>query len=321
MERHRQFAVVASNAVGRPDMTRKILVCGGTGLIGRALTQHLVRDSVQIVLLVRHPPRSHPDSSVVEIEWHPDQPTPVSDLSPLEGCYAAVHLAGANISGHRWTPAYKRLIVNSRVDTSRALGRIFTALTAPPPALVAASAIGYYGNRGNEVLTEASRPGKGFLPEVCQRWEAATAGLAPRVVQLRFGVVLTARGGALPRLLPLFRLGFGGRLGNGHQWMSWVSLEDVVAAIEFAIAQPQLSGAFNTTAPHPVTNAEFTRTLGLILHRPTLFRVPSLVLRGALGEMAQEALLASARAIPERLLAAGFLFSNERLEQTVTEMV
>ncbi len=302
-------------------MRRKLLVCGGTGLIGRALIQHLVRDGVQVVLLVRRPPRPHADPGIVEVEWRPHQPSPVADLSRLEGCYAAVHLAGANVASHRWTPSYKRLILSSRIDTSRALGRIFTALTAPPPVLVAASAIGIYGNRGNEVLTEASRPGKGFLSEVCQEWERATAGLAPRVVQLRFGVVLTARGGALPRLLPLFRLGLGGRLGNGHQWMSWLSLEDAVAAIEFAIAQPQMSGAFNATAPHPVTNAEFTRTLGLILRRPTLLRIPSLALRAALGEMAHDALLASTRAIPERLLAAGFLFSHERLEQTLAEMV
>jgi hypothetical protein len=296
-------------------------LCGGTGLIGRALTQSLVHDGEQVILLVRRPPRRPADSKIVELEWHPERPQPLADPSPLEGCYAAVHLAGANLASHRWTPAYKRLIVNSRVDTSRALGRIFTALTAPPPVLVAASAIGYYGDRGNELLTEASRPGKGFLPEVCQAWEAATSPLAPRVVQLRFGVILTARGGALPRLLGLFRLGLGGRLGNGRQWMSWVSLEDAVAAIRFAIAEPQLSGAFNTTAPHPVTNAEFTYTLGRILHRPTLFRVPSLALRAALGEMAQDTLLASTRAVPERLAAAGFLFSDERLEQTVSEMV
>jgi uncharacterized protein len=296
-------------------------LCGGTGLIGRALTQSLVHDGEQVILLVRRPRRRPADSKIVEIEWHPERPQPLADPSPLEGCYAAVHLAGANLASHRWTPAYKRLIVNSRVDSSRALGRIFTALTAPPPVLVAASAIGYYGDRGNELLTEASRPGKGFLPEVCQAWEAATSPLAPRVVQLRFGVVLTARGGALPRLLGLFRLGLGGRLGNGRQWMSWVSLDDAVAAIRFAIAEPQLSGAFNTAAPHPVTNAEFTYILGRILHRPTLFRVPSLVLRAALGEMAQDALLASTRAVPERLAAAGFLFSNERLEQTVSEMV
>jgi uncharacterized protein (TIGR01777 family) len=232
-----------------------------------------------------------------------------------------VHLAGANLASHRWTPAYKRLILSSRVDTSRALGRIFTALTAPPPVLVAASATGYYGDRGNELLTEASRPGTGFLPEVCQAWEAATSPLAARVVQLRFGVILTARGGALPRLLGPFRLGLGGRLGSGRQWMSWVSLGDAVAAIRFAITEPQLSGAFNTTSPYPVTNAEFTYALGRILHRPTLFRVPSLVLRAALGEMAQDALLASTRAVPERLAAAGFLFSDERVEQTVSEMV
>jgi uncharacterized protein len=289
--------------------------------MGRALTQGLVHDGEQVILLVRRPPRPHADSKIVEIEWHPERPQSLPDPSPLEGCYAAVHLAGANLAAHRWTPAYKRLILNSRVDTSHALGRIFTALTAPPPVVVAASATGYYGDRGNELLTEASRPGKGFLPEVCQEWEAATSPLAPRVVQLRFGVVLTARGGALPRLLQLYRLGLGGRLGNGRQWMSWVSLEDAVAAIRFAIAEPQWSGAFNTTAPHPVTNAELTYTLGRILHRPTFFHVPSLVLRAALGEMAQDTLLASTRAVPERLAAAGFLFTHERLEQAVSEMV
>jgi hypothetical protein len=302
-------------------MIRKLLVCGGTGLVGKALTQSLAHDRDQVVLLVRRPPRRHADPNIIEIEWHPDRPQPLPDPSPLEGCYAAVHLAGANLAGHRWTPSYKRLIVSSRVDTSRALGRIFTSLTAPPPVVVAASATGYYGDRGNELLTEASRPGTGFLPEVCQAWEAATSTLAPRVVQLRFGVVLTARGGALPRLLRLFRLGLGGRLGNGRQWMSWVSLADAVAAIRFAIAEPRLSGAFNTTSPHPVTNAEFTRTLGRTLHRPAFFLVPSFVLRAVLGEMAQDALLSSTRAVPERLRAAGFLFAHERLEQTVSEMV
>jgi uncharacterized protein len=302
-------------------MTRKLLLCGGTGLIGKALTQRLAREGVQAVLLVRRPPRPQPEAGIVEVEWHPERPEATADLPALEGCYAAVHLAGANLSAHRWTPSYKRLIRSSRVDTSHALGRLFTALTAPPPVVVAASAIGYYGDRGSELLTEASPPGAGFLPEVCQAWEAATAALAPRVVQLRFGVVLTARGGALPQLLRVFRLGLGGQLGNGRQWMSWVSLEDAVGAIEFAIAEPQLSGACNTTSPHPVTNAEFTYTLGRILHRPAFFRVPSLALRAALGEMAQDALLASTRAIPERLHMAGFQFSDERLEQTVSEMV
>jgi uncharacterized protein len=302
-------------------MTRKLLLCGGTGLVGRALAQSLAHDGEQVILLVRRPPRKRSDPNIVELEWHPDRPQCLADSAPLEGCYAAVHLAGANLASHRWTPSYKRLILNSRVDTSRTLDRIFTALTAPPPVVVAASATGYYGDRGNEVLTEASLPGNGFLPEVCQAWETATSALAPRVVQLRFGMVLTARGGALPRLLHLFRLGLGGRMGNGRQWMSWVSLQDAVAAVKFAIAEPRLSGAFNTTSPHPVTNAEFTYALGRILHRPTFFHVPSLVLRAALGEMAQDALLASTRAVPERLSTAGFLFSDERLEQTVSEMV
>jgi uncharacterized protein (TIGR01777 family) len=302
-------------------MIRKLLLCGGTGLVGKALAKSLARNGEQVILLVRRSARPHSDPKVLEIQWHPGRPQPVSDPSPLEGCYAAVHLAGANLAAHRWTPSYKRLILNSRVDTSHALGRIFTVLTAPPPVLVAASAIGYYGDRGNEQLTEASRAGTGFLPEVCQAWENATSTLAPRVAQLRFGIVLTSRGGALPRLLRLFRLGLGGRLGNGRQWMSWVSLEDAVAAIEFAIAEPHLSGAFNTTSPHPVTNAEFTRILGRILRRPTLIRVPSLVLRAAFGEMAQVALLASTRAIPERLHAVGFQFTHERLEQTISEMI
>jgi hypothetical protein len=302
-------------------MTRKLLLCGGSGLIGRALVQSLVHAGDQVLLLVRRPPRPLGDPNIIEVEWHPERPQSLLDPSPLEGCYAAVHLAGANLADHRWTPSYKRLILSSRVDPARALGRIFTALTAPPPVVVAASGINYYGDRGNELLTEASHPGVGFLAETCQAWEAATSTLAPRVVQLRFGVVLTARGGALPRLLRLFRLGLGGRLGNGRQWMSWLSREDAVAAIEFAIQRPQLSGAFNTTSPHPVTNAEFTRVLGHTLHRPTFFYVPSLVLRAALGEMAQDALLASTRAVPERLRAAGFLFTHERLEQTVSEMV
>lgn len=302
-------------------MARKLLVCGGTGLLGKALTQRLVREGVQVVRLVRRRPRPYPNGNIVEIEWHPELPRSAVDLSLLEGCYAAVHLAGANLANHRWTPAYKRLIITSRVDTSHALGRIFAALTAPPPVVVAASGIGYYGDRGDELLTEASRPGTGFLPEVCQAWEASTAALAPRVVQLRFGVVFTARGGALPQLLRVFRLGLGGRLGDGSQWMSWVSLEDAVAAMEFAIEQPQLSGAFNATSPHPVTNAEFTYALGRILRRPTFFRVPSLVLRVALGEMAQDALLASTRAVPEGLRAAGFLFNDPLLEQTLGQMV
>ncbi len=302
-------------------MIRKLLLTGGTGLVGKALTQSLGRKGIQAVILVRRPPLPQPEPGVTEVEWHPERAQAVIDLASLEGCDAAVHLAGANLADHRWTPSYKRLIASSRVDTSHALGRIFASLTSPPPVVVAASATGFYGDRGNEVLTEDSPPGSGFLPRICLAWEAATAPLAPRVVHLRFGVVLTARGGALPKLMPLFRLGLGGRLGRGRQWMSWVSLDDVVAAIQFSIADESLRGACNTTAPHPVTNAEFTRTMGRILKRPTLLRVPSLALRSVFGQMAEDTLLASTRAIPERLRLAGFQFSHERLEQAISQMV
>jgi uncharacterized protein (TIGR01777 family) len=302
-------------------MIRKIVLSGGTGLIGKPLTQALIRDGAQVVLLVRRPAQSEVTAGVTEVEWHPEAPDPIADPTPLEGSSAAVHLSGANVADHRWTPSYKATILASRVDSSRALKKIFAGLQAPPPVVVAASATGYYGDRGNEVLTEAARPGSGFLAEVCQIWEAATSPLAARIVQLRFSVVLTSRGGALPKLLGAFRLGLGGQMGNGRQWMSWVSLEDAVGAIQFAIAEPSLSGPCNTTSPFPVTNAEFTYTLGRLLHRPTFLRVPSFVLRAAFGEMASESVLASTRAVPERLHSAGFQFSHERLEQAVSEMV
>ena len=302
-------------------MIQKVLLTGGTGLVGRALTQSLIRDGIHVSLLVRRPPREEAEAGVSEIEWHPDRPQSPLPTAVLEGFDAAVHLAGANVADHRWTPSYKRLILSSRIDTSQALGRIVTQLTAPPPVVVAASAIGYYGHRGNEVLTESAKSGRGFLAEVCRKWEAATAPLAPRVVQLRFGVILTARGGALPRLQRLFRMGLGGKLGNGREWMSWVTLGDVVGAIRFAIDNPTLSGPCNVTSPFPVTNLEFTRTLGRLLHRPTFLRVPGFALRIAFGEMAQDALLSSTRAVPERLHAAGFQFSDERLEQALAEMI
>jgi hypothetical protein len=306
-------------------MKQKIVLSGGTGLIGKALTQTLVHDGAQVVLLVRRRPQleagSGTSSAVTEVDWHPEQPVPMADPTPLEGCSAAVHLSGANVGEHRWTPSYKQTILASRVDSSYALKKIFGVLHAPPPVVVAASATGYYGDRGDEVLTEASGPGTGFLAEVCQAWEAATSPLAARVVQLRFSVVLASSGGALPQLLRAFRLGLGGRMGNGRQWMSWISLEDAVAAIKFAIAEPSLSGPCNTTSPFPVTNAEFTDTLGRLLHRPTFLRVPALLLRGAFGEMANETVLASTRAVPERLHASGFRLSHERLEHAVSEMV
>jgi uncharacterized protein (TIGR01777 family) len=300
---------------------KRVLICGGSGLIGGALIRHLARAGCDVAVLVRRPPRPRPEPGVVEIEWHPEASVPVADPALLEGCAAAVNLAGAGIGSHLWTRSYRRQILDSRVGTCRALGSLFAALSAPPPALVAASAVGYYGDRGDQVLDEDAPSGRGFLAEVCRAWEASAAGLAPRVAHMRFGIVLSSRGGALRRMLPVFRAGLGGRLGRGRQWMSWISLADAVSALALALDRGDLGGAFNVTAPYPVTNAEFTHALSAALRRPAWLRVPALALRAALGEMAEELLLSSTRAVPRRLCAAGLRFSHERLEHALMEMV
>ncbi len=238
----------------------------------------------------------------------------------LEGLTAAIHLSGANVAAHRWTPEYMREIEASRVGSTGTLARVLAGLERPPRVFLVASATGIYGDRGDEVLTEDSAPGTGFLAEVCRNWEAAAepavvAGI--RVVHLRFGVVLSAGEGALGKLAPLFRMGLGGRLGSGRQWMSWMGIEDAVAAVRFLLKTPQIVGAVNMTAPNPVTNAEFTRVLGRVLHRPALLPAPAFALRLALGRMADEALLASARAMPKRLMDAGFRFAQPTIEEAL----
>jgi uncharacterized protein len=243
--------------------------------------------------------------------------TPVSDPRSLDGTTAAVHLSGANIAGRRWSSAYKREILDSRVKPTQAIATLLARLRPRPSVLVCASAIGIYGGRGDELLTEASLPGTGFLPEVCLAWENATqpateAGI--RVVHLRFGVVLSPAGGALAKMLPLFRAGLGGKLGSGRQWMSWVALPDVVRAIDFGLRTASLSGAVNVVAPNPVTNLEFTRALGRALHRPTLLPVPGFALRLAFGEMGEATILTSARVAPACLRASGFDFEYPELE-------
>jgi len=230
----------------------------------------------------------------------------------LGGTTAAVHLAGANLSGQRWSSSYKKEILESRVKPTHALAVLLAGLNPKPSVLVCASAIGIYGGRGDEVLSENSQPGTGFLPEVCLAWEKATrpakeAGI--RVVHLRFGVVLSTRGGALAKMLPIFRAGLGGKLGGGHQWMSWVALSDVTRAIEFVLDTPSLSGPVNVVTPNPVTNSDFTLALGRALHRPTLVRVPTFALRMAFGEMADATILESERVVPTRLTGKGFHFS------------
>lgn len=239
------------------------------------------------------------------------------DLAPNERFDAVVHLAGENLASGRWTAARKQRLRSSRLESTRALSEALARLTHLPQVLLSASAVGYYGNRADHVLMEASPPGTGFLAELCQAWEAATAPAGQagiRVVHLRFGIILSSEGGALSRMLPPFRWGVGGKLGSGRQFWSWIALEDAIQAILHALVREDVSGPLNVVSPQPVTNDEFTRTLGRVLHRPTWFAVPAAVLRMALGEMADEALLSSARVHPERLVASGFQFKQPELE-------
>lgn len=302
------------------ELSRKpILISGSSGLIGTSLIRSFSSNRIQAVRLVRRKSEG-PD----EVLWNPDAAEPVEDLSRLEGMDAVIHLSGANLSAHRWTEAYKREIVESRVQTTRTLVNLLKRLAHPPRSLLCSSAVGIYGDRGDEVHTEMSAPGKGFLAKTCRAWEAEADGAAEagiRVVYLRFGVVLARESGALKRMLPLFRLGLGGRLGSGQQWMSWIALSDVVRAISHIIQTDSLEGAVNLVAPIPVTNAEFTRALGGALHRPAIFPAPAFALRAALGEMADEALLASTRAVPERLAESGFHFDFPEINGALRSML
>jgi uncharacterized protein (TIGR01777 family) len=241
----------------------------------------------------------------------------------LEGLDAVVHLAGENVAG-RWTRAKKARIRDSRVRGTRLLAEALARSRRPPKVLACASAVAYYGDRGEEVLRESSPPGRGFLAEVCRAWESATAPAAERgirVVNLRFGLVLSRAGGALGRMLPVFRVGLGGRLGDGRQYWSWVALDDCVAAIGHALASQGLAGGVNVVAPHPVTNAELTAALGGVLSRPAPLAVPAFAARLAFGEMAREVLLASARVEPARLLAGGFRFRFGRVRPALEHVL
>jgi len=265
-----------------------------------------------------------PAASSAELQWNPAAAPTIADPVPLENLTAAIHLSGSNVAAHRWTPAYKREMAESRVQSTRALATALAGLRNPPEVLLVASATGIYGNRGDELLNEDSAPGTGFLADLCRQWEAAAqpavdAGI--RVVHLRFGVVLgpasKTHPGALDKMIPIFRLGLGGPLGNGRQWMSWISLQDTASAILFALETRSLTGSVNVTAPNPVTNRELTRTLARQLHRPAFFPAPAFALRLALGEMADEALLSSARALPAKLNAAGFQFTHPTIDLAI----
>ena len=250
------------------------LVSGASGLLGTALRQALAAGSLPVLQLVRRPPEGSN-----QLQWNPAAEPSVANPQALEGLAGVIHLAGANVAAHRWTAAYKREIAASRIDSTRALAATLARLSRPPQVLVVASATGFYGNRAAELLDETSSPGSGFLAGVCQKWEAAAqpavdAGI--RVVHLRLGVVLGPGPGALAAMLPLFRLGLGGRLGNGRQWMSWISLPDAVAATLFVLRTPALAGPVNLTAPNPVTNAQLTRALARALRRPAILPPPRL---------------------------------------------
>jgi uncharacterized protein (TIGR01777 family) len=283
---------------------------GASGLIGSLLGPVLTAQGHRVTSLVRRRPRQG------ELQWSgPGFRLPAVDLLGFD---AIIHLAGENI-GVRWTAARKREIMASRVEGTGAMARAMAEAVSQggPRILLAASATGYYGDRGDEAVTETSPPGSGFLAEVVQAWEAAStpaevAGI--RVVRLRMGIPLTPRGGALARLLVPFRLGVGGRIGTGRQWMSWISPDDLVEVYLFALGSDTLAGAVNAVAPEPVTNAEFTRTLAEVLHRPALFPVPAAALQLLYGEMAEETILASTRVRPARLLDQGFAFRFPALE-------
>jgi uncharacterized protein (TIGR01777 family) len=303
------------SSVGKDTGPKRMLLSGASGMLGKAISAALTQRGANLVKLVRHDPKA-----VDEMHWNPMEGK-ISSRETLEGLTAAFHLSGANVSSRRWTAKYKREMTESRVNTTHFLAETLARLENPPSVLITASAVGFYGDRGDEILDETSSAGHGYFPDLCAAWEAAAqpaidAGI--RVVHLRFGVVLGPDGGALARLAPMFRLGIGGKLGDGHQWMSWVSETDVVDAALFALDHHEISGSFNTVAPNPVTNAEFTRDLAHAVHRPAILPAPAFALRLAFGEMADEALLASTRAIPTRLLTAGFRFTYPTLPEALT---
>ena len=293
----------------------KILISGRSGLVGSALASFLTSGGHEVVALSRSP------SKPGQIHWDPEHG--VLDAAELEGFDAVVHLAGESVA-RRWTAAQKRCIRDSRVKGTRLLSETLARLDRPPRTLVCASAIGYYGDRGSEILTEESPPGTGFLPDVCREWEAAADAARQkgvRVVHVRIGVVLTPKGGALAQMLTPFKLGAGGVIGSGEQFWSWIVLDDLVGAIHHALATESLTGPVNATSPNPVTNREFTKTLGRVIRRPTILPMPAFAARLALGQMADELLLASARVLPQRLLATNYAFRDPELEGALRRML
>jgi uncharacterized protein (TIGR01777 family) len=296
----------------------RILITGASGLVGTAATDGLRVEGHTVGHFVR-PGRA---AGAGDVRWDPSAAT--MDLAAMEGADAILHLCGASIADGRWTTERKRILRSSRLGPTRVLVDAMAKLERKPRVFLAASATGYYGNRGDEVLTEASANGSDFLSQLTRDWEAESTraqSFGIRTVLLRFGVILSMRGGALPKMLTPFKFGLGGRLGSGRQWMSWVAMEDVVGAIGAAMADERFAGPVNVVAPNPVRNADFTRGLASAVRRPALFPAPAFMLRLALGEIADELLLISQRVVPEKLVAAGFKFRYADLESALRAIV
>ena len=302
----------------------RILISGASGLIGSAAAARLQCGGHEVVRLVRAP-TSTPST---DLFWDPA----AQRLDPhgFEGFDALIHLAGENVAARRWTAPQMARIRDSRVHATRLLSETLAGLSQPPKVFVSASAVGYYGSRGDEPGDENAAPGGGFLADVCRDWEAAGQAAKAngvRTVQLRLGLVLAADGGALARMLPIFRCGLGGRLGDGRQYVSWITLDDVTGAIEHILEHESIEGSVNIegpvnlVAPQPVTNRHFTQALAKVLRRPAVLPVPSFVLRAALGRMADELLLAGVRAVPQRLLDSGYHFRDPDLDAALRRLL
>lgn len=300
----------------------KVMITGATGLVGTALIQSLRADGHQVCRLLRKKDEDEQDAKQPgDIEWDPRS----GDFdATAENADAVVNLAGASVADGRWTEDRKELLRSSRVGITKGLVSAIEKMSPRPKVLVSASAIGYYGDRGDELLTEESGPRADFLSRLAEEWEAEARkaqALEVRVARLRFGVILAKDAGALPQMMLPFKIGAGGKLGSGKQWMSWVALDDVVRAIRFVIENPALRSAVNVTAPQPVTNAEFTKVLAHAMHRPAFFTVPPFALRILLGEMADEMLLSSQRVVPRALLDSAFQFQYPDLRSALTAIL
>lgn len=302
----------------------RILVSGSTGFLGTAAVTTLEKHGHTVARLVRPQTAANKPTGVTEQTVHWDPAAGTFDAAAAEGADVLVHLAGASIAGGRWNGARKKLLRTSRIDATRHLISALSKLKQPPRIIVAASAIGFYGDRGDEALTETSAPGNDFLAALCREWEAEIARGAEfgaRVVSLRFGIILAAHGGALPQMAMPFKFGAGGRIGSGRQWMSWLALAEAMAIIQFAIANSGLSGPVNAVTPNPARNSEFTRALAKAMHRPALFPAPPFALRLALGEMADALLLSSQRVQPSKLEQGGYRFAQPDLARALGEIL